>query len=85
MNRLIKVCATCLIVDANGDGELPEDELREWGGFLPDHDRSMWAHATHSDDLDETEPCEGHFSWSACEGCGSGLGGDRYCVVSMPR
>lgn len=27
--------------------------------------------------------CEGHFSWSPCEGCGSRLGGLRFCYVGI--
>ena len=29
------------------------------------------------------EDCEGHFSWSQCESCGSWLGGDRHPLVLM--
>lgn len=31
------------------------------------------------------EECEGHFSWSRCDGCGSTLGGDRHPAVAMRK
>lgn len=30
------------------------------------------------------EGCEGHFSWSQCQGCGTRLGGDRHPFVAWP-
>ncbi|MCP4307341.1 MAG: hypothetical protein GY788_21215 [bacterium] len=35
-----------------------------------------------ADDTGEN-PCEGWFSWSSCEACGSSLGGDRYHATAM--
>lgn len=29
---------------------------------------------------EEPPACSGHFSWTACDGCGSGLGGTRLSV-----
>ena len=28
------------------------------------------------------EDCEGHFSWSQCNGCGSRLGGERHPIAA---
>ena len=61
------VCVDCAMLIANG--ETPEDNpefglLPEWEGW----------HVV----LDCPENCEGSFSWSSCEGCGSRLGGDRH-------
>lgn len=34
------------------------------------------------DDVSYREQCEPHFSWRACQGCGSTLGGDRSRAVA---
>jgi hypothetical protein len=82
--RDIRVCSDCLYVDANG---LDENIGDEWLGLLPEwvEDRWLWGtlgHRFYSDD-DELDDCEGHFSHDACHGCGTSLGGDRYCVRAV--
>lgn len=87
--RDIRVCFDCLYVEANG---LDENVSDEWPGFLPEYqavggvlpDRGtgwLWGRQQHGDD--EPEDCEGHFSWNSCYGCGSSLGGDRFCVRAV--
>ncbi len=68
----LEVCTDCLTLIANG--EVPKDDpefslLDEWDG---------WMLAINCD-----EDCEGGFSWSQCDGCGSTLGGDRHPVIAM--
>lgn len=78
----IQVCSDCLMMIANGttgdyDGA-PDDA---------EHDAAMDALWPDADGWDITpncsEDCEGGFSWSPCEGCGSPLGGDRHPAVAM--
>lgn len=34
---------------------------------------------------DENHQCEGGFSWSECDSCGTVLGGDRYPAYGIPE
>ena len=34
-------------------------------------------------DGDDDHQCETHFSWSQCDSCGSGLGGDRFTAYGL--
>lgn len=78
----LSVCSSCLMVLANGleqgpnydDDKAAADGLaRNWAG---------WDISLGSLECDycpnEDGDCEGWFSWSRCDGCGSQLGGDRY-------
>jgi len=74
MNYDIDVCVDCTMMIANGECE----------GLDPD----SWYHAVKANGMtrfdvalnigEDTEPS---FSWSACDYCGSRLGGDRYPAV----
>ena len=77
---LVDICSDCLVMDANGW----EEELI--GRPLPDPvPMSLlegYALGTDCDDMDDTHAMdlasEASFSWSFCDGCGAGPGGDRY-------
>lgn len=93
--REIRVCGDCLNVEANGIDELSPDS--EWPGFLPEYQHVggiiqeryrtwLWSRAQHGDgtpDYEDPEDCEGHFSSLPCDGCGTHLGGERYCVTAV--
>ena len=74
MNYDIEVCVDCTMMLANGECE----------GL----DTDSWYHAVKAAGMtrfdvalnigEDTEPS---FSWSACDYCGSRLGGDRYPAV----
>lgn len=74
----IRLCVDCVYADANGTAELDDswlgfDEQRWQGwGFVPETERYG----------DYNEIREPSFSWSPCDGCGSGLGGDRYDYIA---
>lgn len=78
----IDICVDCVQVNANGIDALGDNT--EWVGFLPEWSEpniDIAPLARCSGDHDGEPLCEGHFSWSPCQGCGSGLGGDRYCYA----
>lgn len=64
----IYVCDDCMFVHANGEtgNETPDREPWE---LMPSADVAMNCE-------DDGEGCG--FSWSACDGCGSSLGGTRH-------
>lgn len=74
-------CVDCLCLLANGD--VPE--------HMDDVQRSEWLaeidRRTAGYDVVPAcqEDCEGHFSWSSCDVCGSTLGGDRHPVSMIRR
>jgi hypothetical protein len=83
----IDVCEDCLFIHANGEylGD-PRDRTPDmpeawalWGfGY---HATMGGEHSETCTEADRDEGCECDrrgFSWQSCEGCGSGLGGDRY-------
>jgi hypothetical protein len=83
----ISVCPTCMFIHANGEypGE-PDDidpnEPEPWA-LLPEgvHPAMGGEHREICTPEGREEGCDCGdlgFSWSPCEGCGSGLGGDRY-------
>lgn len=72
----VDLCAECVFVNANGANDL--HELSSWTGFLPEWQLTMFADRPCADG-----DCEGHFSWSPCGGCGSGLGGMRFCYYAV--
>lgn len=77
-NMSVSLCGDCITLDANGWDEAMI------GRPLPDPEPMSllrgWLISPDESDHD----CEGHFSWSPCEGCGCTLGGDRYCYVAIP-
>jgi len=79
------VCADCLIMIANGEGS--DEHVIEMDKQWPPDDG--WHLSLGSLDCEycgseareenpELEDCEPWFSWNACHGCGSRLGGDRW-------
>lgn len=71
-----RVCEDCLSAFWNGTDDVnPESG---WTGFLPEYTDLL--------DLSTVEPeDEGHFSWSPCRTCGTGLGGTRFDVHVVRR
>ena len=72
----IAICVDCLFVLANGveteaDRLAAEGMAREW----PDSELTINC----------PETCDGWFSWSGCEGCGSQLGGERHPAAVFPK
>ena len=75
----IRLCVDCVWVDANGysaseiNDEWPgyEDRWEGWG-FVAETERYGDVH----------EMREPSFSWSPCDGCGIGLGGDRFDYIA---
>jgi hypothetical protein len=77
----ISVCVDCVAVDANGHD--PEAVEPNYSGWLSQWDGYAFSIvACGGDDVDDLY-CEGHFLWSPCDGCGSGLGGDRFCYSAV--
>lgn len=88
----IELCADCVYVDANGPGE-----VFGWPGFLDWWDGWLFGPAildyACDDGCGACEVCseayekqgEGHFvrPGTACDGCGSGLGGQRWDYVAV--
>jgi len=75
MTIAIRLCVDCVWVDANGHD--PAEIDPGWSGFLPEWDG--WGFVAVTERFgDYNEIREPHFSWKPCNGCGSGLGGDRY-------
>lgn len=77
----ISVCIDCMLVHANGEtGERDAGEPEPWSRILADVGFSVTMGGVHSDDCDWSDcDCDDlGFSWCACEGCGSNLGGDRF-------
>jgi hypothetical protein len=67
----IDLCVDCLMATSG----LLEDADPGWGGMLEEWNGWLFGYLF---DPETEEPQEPHFSWSPCQGCGSGLGGDRY-------
>lgn len=79
----IDVCIDCMLIHANGEtsGDRDENEPELWSRILDGIGFSVTMGGKHSKGCDGPEDCscgDLGFSWSACEGCGSNLGGDRF-------
>lgn len=77
----IKVCTDCMIEHANGEApfDRPADEPAPWSAIPFGYNVTMGGE--HADGCDRDGECECEnlgFSWLSCDGCGSGLGGDRF-------
>lgn len=77
----LSVCIDCYGTDANGSDWITSGD-REPFNLIPEAD-SVTAGWIHDPDefIIEVEPDDNDnlgFSWSACDACGSPLGGDRY-------
>ena len=78
----LDVCVDCILWLANGDTDedgdwSPEDILEEWDGW------HLHAGGTCEYCEDSEEPCEGWFSSSPCDCCGSSLGGSRHHATAL--
>lgn len=82
MNTLTgSACTDCLMLVANGETP-PEMDEAATAAYLAEVERRS-AGYTVVPACDEE--CEGGFSWSACDLCGSTLGGDRHPVAFLAR
>lgn len=73
----IQLCIDCVLADAG----VPDEHYgTEWTGFYEQWD--TFAFAPQMDD-DTGEPKEPHFGKAPCDGCGTGLGGDRFDYVAV--
>lgn len=76
------VCVDCLMVIANADASGIAD-YAEWSRMV------ARADATDGGKYDVVpacdDDCEGYFSWSSCDYCGSSLGGERHPIAFIPR
>lgn len=68
----LDICPDCLYMAANGWNE-------QWTG-RPVPDPVPLGHVPASALIGSASNDDPFFSWSACEGCGDVLGGDRYTV-----
>lgn len=80
----VDLCVDCVAVEMNGEDAL---EDAGWPGFLESW--RGWSFAPSrcgGEDVDDLW-CEGHSvpPGRACEGCGSGLGGTRFCYTAFLR
>lgn len=74
MERIdVEVCVDCLMLDACGPGELDEETVKRCSDGFALNETDGWHYFNAC-----PEECEGGFSWSACDICGSTLGGDRH-------
>lgn len=69
----LTVCVDCTLIVGQGDD-------RAWARDVAGYPNAVSAHVTCSEDCGDCG-----FSWSACEGCNSGLGGDRHTVTILGR
>jgi len=81
----ISVCVDCYFTHCDGETEGPTD--REPLSLVTDEEVTAGT-LDHFCETDEdgrpSEECECGdlgFSWGACQGCGSTLGGDRYALT----
>lgn len=82
--RDLWVCSDCLFFIANGDLPDDDDAARAIVEGCERESPGVWV----SDSADETDAddCDANeFSWSACDCCGSDLGGSRHrCALIFP-
>lgn len=79
-----RLCVDCTYVNQNGVDDSVADV---WDGWLPHTARFLFvADACGGDDEDDLY-CEGHTvrPMSACDGCGTTLGGYRFCHTAVLR
>lgn len=78
-NYTLTLCVDCVTVDANGRDAEGIDP--SWPGFLPEWSGRVMAPMLQNGG----EPEDPFFSSYPCEGCGSGLAGDRFYYIAVPR
>ena len=75
----VEICVDCMFAVEYW----PEyvDVSSDWPGLL-----EQWAEWSFAYEVSEDgdQPFEPTFHWTRCEGCGSGLAGDRYRYVAVP-
>jgi len=74
----LSICVDCLALIANGTLGQGDDGADAAHGHAM---RYRWP--DHHIVPACSEGCEGHFSWSSCQGCGSRDGGDRHPAVAF--
>lgn len=91
----LSICRDCVILFANGEtpGDLTEEECADFlrrveegtAGCqitLGSIECEYCGSKARAADPDGTKDCEPWFSWSACDTCGSNLGGNREHAVA---
>lgn len=76
----IEVCVDCLTIEANGPDEVEPAAVERFARAMESATADGWTYANAC-----PEECEGHFSWSPCDFCGSTLGGDRHPAALLRR
>lgn len=75
----LEFCTDCVMLIANG--EVFNSEGRDIAQEVSDRQVAIWGEGINGVlglVLACPEDCDGWFSWSQCDGCGSTLGGDRH-------
>lgn len=76
------VCADCASAIASGDESgVPEDMYDEWLAGI----EATTLFEVGAVVLACEEDCDGYFSYSPCDYCGSRLGGDRHPIAVLSR
>ena len=76
------VCIDCALAIANDDvSGMSDERYREWADGC---DR-IALYELGDVVMACSEDCEGRFSWSPCDHCGSELGGDRHPIAVFAR
>ena len=82
----LEFCVDCVMLIANG--EVFDSDGNDIGPSVANAQTAIWGTGINGamglvlnshckECIGEEEACEGWFSWSSCDGCGSTLGGDR--------
>ena len=76
-----EACVDCTVWIANGEApaEMTEEQFEAWTAEINRRTEGFTVVLAYE------EECEGWFSSSSCDVCGSHLGGDRHPVAFLPR
>jgi hypothetical protein len=80
----LEFCVDCTMLIANG--ECYDSDGNDIGAEVADRQMAIWGtgwDGAYGLTLNCPEDCDGYFTWRACDGCGSTLGGDRHPGVHM--
>lgn len=86
----LSICQCCLLRAAN-DEKCGEDDCPSCKGYDRLENAGYYLSSSFVESCTDecsTQQCghgEGHFSWSSCDWCDAGLGGDRYDVWAWLR